>query len=132
MDNFGTLELTVYKNHRNQWVFDDADVGLVQEAFVAGADKVMDKLTEDYTVSARKGFKLYMRDMLPENTENSIEITHSEALFHDILGKSNYYNCDALGHRVWLCPNLYRFVTETPQVIWFWAEEIIEPQLPLP
>lgn len=124
MDNFGTLELTVYKNDRNQWVFDDPDVDLVQEAFVAGADEIMDKLTENYSESARSGFKLYMREAIPDDVDGAIECIHSELINHDLLGASNYYRCEALSKRIWLCPNLYRYVSNTPQIIWFWAEPI--------
>ena len=124
LDNFETLELTVYKSERNQWVFDDPDVGLVQEPFVAGADEIMDKLTESYSESARKGFKLFMREAIPEDVDDAIECIHSELIEHGILGRSNYYQCETLGKRIWLCPNLYRYITNTPQIIWFWAEPI--------
>lgn len=122
LDNFGTLTLIVYKNERNQWVFDDSDVGLVQEAFVAGADEIMDKLTENYVDTADSRFTLHMREAIPE--ENAIECIHSQHLSHDILGGSDYYTCAALGRRIWLCPNLSKYISSTPQILWFWGEPI--------
>jgi hypothetical protein len=124
LDNFGTLTLSVYKNAMEQWVFDDSDVGLVQEAFVAGANEIMDKLTEHYVDTADSRFTLHMREAIPEDVTNAIECIHSEHVSHDILGGSDYYNCSALNRRIWLCPNLYRYISSTPQILWFWGEPI--------
>lgn len=125
LENFNVLELTVYKSKRGQWVFDDSDVELTQEPFVAGADLIMDELVKTYK-SPQNGFKLFIREAVPDDIENAIECIHSEKLTHPLIGDSNYYRCSTLNRRIWLCPALYRYISYTPQVLWFWAEEIEE------
>ena len=43
--------------YEGMWVFDDPAVGLVREAFVAGIDVMLDKLTASIP-NAEKGFRL--------------------------------------------------------------------------
>jgi hypothetical protein len=45
--------------YEGQWVFDDEAVGLRREAFVAGADKIIDKMVEIENIpNAAHGFTL--------------------------------------------------------------------------
>lgn len=121
LDNFGILELFVYKDERFRWVFDDESNHLAQEPFVAGMDEVIDLLTEKFPNHGYDGIKLFMQEFATAETD-AIELTHHTACHHPLLGQSNYYWCKELDKKVWLCPNLYKYVTETPQVIMIWAK----------
>ena len=123
MEDIGVLELFVYKDERFRWVFDDADVGLAQEAFVAGMDVLIDKLTEDFENHGYDGFNFSMRAEFPVDGCSCVELVHNEALHHPLLGYSHYYSCELINRRVWLCHNLYRYVNIVPQVIWVCAKE---------
>ena len=43
--------------HEGLWVFDDAEVGLIKEPFVSGADDIIEKMVE-YLPDAENGFNL--------------------------------------------------------------------------
>ena len=122
MNETNVLELFVYKDEKYRWVFDDDEHNLAQEAFVAGMDLVIDHLTTDLPGCGYDGFVFCMSEFIGSNEYKFIELTHSEALIHPLLGQSNYYNCKELGIRAWLCNNLYRYIDHTPQVICCWAK----------
>lgn len=121
MEDFGILELFVYKDERFRWVFDDKGNGLSQEPFVAGMDEVIDLLTVNLPNHGYDGFKFCMREHYPDD-EVAIELTHYETMKHPLLGNSNYYWCEKLNKKVWLCHNLYKYVNHAPQVIFCWCK----------
>lgn len=102
--------LNVYK-FGDQWVFDDAAVGLDKEPFVAGADTLIDKLA-------------------PPN-ERKVGITFSDNFFptHDFtvdmvkddshINAGTYYHCEELKHDLWLCPALLKYFKTPPNKIYF-------------
>ena len=114
------IKFWVYKDERFRWVFDDAKIGLSQEVFVAGMDDLIDLLVKDIP-EATNGFMLYMDEWTGTNDHPFIVITHATAMTHPKLGQSNYYWCNELNKKVWLCNNLYRYIDHTPQVLCFWA-----------
>lgn len=89
------------------WVFDDDRVGLVREAFVAGADTLLDRLTGGrdkcsivFSDKEFPGFdvKLDRKDLFPEWGTD--------------------YFCEQLAHDVWLCPALNLYYPESPRTIY--------------
>lgn len=125
MKPYGTkpldITLFVYKDECFRWVFDDEANKLAQEAFVAGMDEVIDLLVENIP-NAYDGFTLCMREDVGSDEFPFIAITHDTAMHHNLLGQSNYYWCNELSTKVWLCNNLYRYVDHTPQTICLWVK----------
>jgi hypothetical protein len=122
LNDMGIAKFSVYKDERFRWVFDDAEAGLAQEAFVAGMDEVLDLLTEKLPNHGYDGFTLSMCEFVqPADVMDAIELTHHSAMHHPLLSQSNYYWCKELNKKVWLCPNLYKYVDHTPQVLMVWA-----------
>lgn len=88
------------------WVFDDPAVGLVKEAFVAGADTLLDKLAGD-------------NDRLLVNFASIPFPDHDFCL--EMREKTDWgttYFCEALGQEAWLCPALWKYFPESPKQIY--------------
>lgn len=86
-----------------QWVFDDETVGLVKEAFVAGADTLLDrmangkkKVTVLFSSSEFKGYDL------------KLDLTDTSPMGSD-------YFCKQLAHELWLCPALGHYFKIPPK-----------------
>jgi hypothetical protein len=90
------------------WAFDDPAVGLHREAFVAGADTLLDML-------------------VPPDKERCV-VTFSSAPFprfqHQLVIKGSehggtVYAHVATGHLLWLCPALLKYFSEPPALLYF-------------
>lgn len=92
------------------WVFDDADVGLVKEPFVSGADEVMDILTAALP-EAETGFTLLFSDRPFPGHHAVFERRREEH------GGWWYYS-PALDKEGWLCPALFRYFEEAPEKLY--------------
>ena len=73
--NPNVMQLRPYKWH-GQWVFDDPAANLQREAFVGGADHVMDFLTRGFAKSAAKGFLLTFSHMPFEGHQVTLRWLH--------------------------------------------------------
>lgn len=104
-------EINVIKPYRYGpgWVFDDAEKGLTREAFVAGADSVMDLFADElggvdtfYLTFSAKNFPShqYRFDWVGE------------------MNAGNLYRHADTGLTGWLCPALYKYFDETPASIY--------------
>lgn len=117
------LKLKVYKDERFRWVFDDSEFNLAQEAFVAGMDEVIDLITKDIP-DAIDGVYIHFQDGIGSDEYPFIVLTHSLSINHPKLGQSNYYYCEALDKKVWICNNMYRYSDTTPQILCLWATKL--------
>jgi len=120
------IELNMYRNSRGQLAFDDDRVGIKNEPFVAGMDKVLEALalqagSDTFTLKMR-GFAIPNCDITwtEKPTNEYFEVTLNERLYHNIVGRSHWYDCKKLEQRVWLCPNLHRYYNIAPDIIWFY------------
>lgn len=100
--------LEPYKTKTGQWVFDDPAVGLVKEAFVCGADALLDDLTEDIKDAENGVTLLFSENAFPGSM--CITRTHEES-------NGNWYVTD-YGHELWLCPALYKYFPKAPEKIY--------------
>lgn len=100
------------------WVFDDPNTGLEREAFVAGADLMMDKLTENIP-NADTGFNLLFAAIPFPGYDMVIDWVEP-----DLTNTGNFYVC--LEHEIvgWLCPALYKYFDVAPPKIYFKAQQI--------
>lgn len=95
------------------WVFDDERVGLLREAFVSGADLMMDKISENIP-NAQDGFNLlFSTTPFPDY---SMLIEWVETGSEEFGG--NVYLCREHGIFGWLCPALYLYFSAAPKTIY--------------
>jgi len=98
--------------HMGMWVFDDDRTGLVREAFVAGADTIIDNVLDSKGIQdAEKGFRLIFS--AGEFPEYDIRL--------DWLRESNggnWYRLDAHMLEGWLCPALLKYFDKAPEHIY--------------
>jgi len=96
-------------SHEGMWVFDDAAVGLVQEPFVSGADRIIDRLVEQVS-DAHNGFILIFSELPFPGHQVSLEWLREEC-------GGNVYRCNELDMVGWLCPALLQYFDEAPKQI---------------
>jgi hypothetical protein len=95
-----------YKFLDTIWVFDDPNKGLVQEAFVGGADTIIDLLT-CHIPDAATGFVLVFSAASFPGFQHRVEWRREQ-------GTGNIYYSPDLNVEGWLCPALLRYFDEPP------------------
>jgi hypothetical protein len=100
--------------HEGMWVFDDPDVGLRKEPFVAGIDTMIDRLVADIPNAAR-GFKLLFSPTPFPGSSVKLEWRREEY-------GGNWYYCPQLGLEGWLCPALFKYFDKAPTELYGKAE----------
>lgn len=98
-----------YKLH-GLWVFDDPNVGLVQEPFVSGVDAMIDHLVADFP-DADLGFCLLFSPRPFPGYQVVLERDRAEM-------DGNWYRWDAAQMEGWLCPALFNYFDEAPPQIY--------------
>lgn len=95
--------------HQGQWVFDDESAGLNKEPFVAGADTIIDVMTDSIS-DAESGFTLIF---------SANPFPGSQAVFDWLRAESggNWYYSPDLDMEGWLCPALFKYFEEAPAKI---------------
>ncbi len=92
------------------WVFDDPQVGLVQEPFVGGADAIIDRVTAGIP-DAEKGFRIvFSAEPFPGHDLH--------LLWRRREMSGNVYYCEALDAEGWLCPALFRYFESAPKELY--------------
>lgn len=109
MNTINVIE--IYKYH-DIWVFDDESTGLIREAFVSGADLIIDKMVE-HIPNAENGFIcIFSGKYFPTATyELKLKIRGDEKI-------GNWYTCEELGIDGWLCGALYKYFDVEPESIY--------------
>jgi len=97
----------------NTWVFDDARVNLDKEAFVSGADDIIDYITVPIQ-DPHKGVTIDF-DAFPFDG-----YTHVLIWSHQNAG-GNVYNLEGTPIMGWLCPALFKFFKSPPARIYLKA-----------
>jgi hypothetical protein len=96
--------------YQGTWVFDDEAKGLVREAFVSGADQIIERAVADIP-QADSGFTLVFSAIAFPGHRLAFERRHAEA------GGYWYYSPD-LDREGWLCPALFHYFEEAPERIY--------------
>mgnify|MGYP003334808755 CR=1 FL=1 len=102
-----------YKYH-DSWVFDDESKNLHREAFVSGADDMLDVLTADHP-KAKNGFNLYFSEF--EFPGYQIKLTWDR---EEMQG--NIYRWEDQDIEGWLCPSLLLYFSKAPKNIYIKAK----------
>lgn len=92
-------------------VFDDPAVGLVREAFVAGADAVLAVLAQRVCDDIENGFTVLFSDRPFPGYQAKMKWVRTE---YD----GNVYFCEELQKEGWLCPALLKYFEAAPQEIY--------------
>ena len=88
------------------WVFDDPAVGLVREAFVSGADGIIELMVADVP-GAEEGFTLTFSAQSFPGHQTRLERVREE-------DGGNWYYCPELDREGWLCPALFKYFKTAP------------------
>ncbi len=125
----------LYKLYGVQWVFDDPSKDIVAEAFVCGADTLIDKIItkkfgnpEDNTWYNDNYVMRFSRNDFPGSY--SIEYQPSEGLRNnsidikenmEIVDNGSYwvYNGDDKEHLLWLCDTLDEYFSHNDKLLFF-------------
>src|ERR1700750_1609956 len=89
------------------WVFDDANVGLVREPFVGGADTMIDVATA-HLANAKLGFVAVFSAGYFPAAKIVLEWAREE-------GGGNVSRSAEKDMEGWLCPALFKYFEQTPQ-----------------
>jgi hypothetical protein len=87
--------------------FDDPDVGLVREPFVAGVPEMIDRVVRDLP-DASSGFNLIFSDRPFPGAELVLEREREE-------DGGQWYRWPETGAQGWLCPALYQYFETAPE-----------------
>jgi hypothetical protein len=98
------------------WVFDDTIRNLVEEPFVMGADRIIDKLVNDN--QCQKCNFIFSNIEMPESTT----ILEKVPRLKTPVGA--YYKCNKTGLIGWLCPALNLYFKESPDKIYVKIENL--------
>ena len=107
------MVIAPYK-HSDMWVFDDPAVGLSREPFIAGIDKMIDKLVADIP-NADRGWKAIFSASPFPGHEVKLEWRREES-------GGNWYYSDKYQMEGWLCPALFKYFNQAPREIYVRAE----------
>jgi hypothetical protein len=101
--------------NNSAWVFDDAEVGLFREPFVAGIDKMIDLLIAGIP-NAHRGFKmLFSANPFPDY-DVKLEWRREDC-------GGNWYHSALFNMEGWLCPALFLYFKQAPKLIYVQALE---------
>jgi uncharacterized protein DUF6717 len=103
------LVIHPYKHH-GVWVFDDPNVGLVQEPFVSGADVMIDKMVADIS-DADSGVTILFSAQPFPGCQHEFKWQREEY-------GGNWYFSPEYGIEGWLCPALFKYFDRAPERIY--------------
>jgi hypothetical protein len=95
-----------YKDN-GTWVFDDLQRNLVREPFVAGTDKMIDRVVADIP-DAAKGFRLTFSASPFTGHRYRLDWLREE-------GGGNWYRSEQMEMEGWLCPALLLYFPAAPK-----------------
>ncbi|MCA9248576.1 MAG: hypothetical protein KDA42_15730 [Planctomycetales bacterium] len=110
--------LIILKPYRygGTWVFDDANVGLVREPFVAGVPEMIDHLVADIP-NSDTGFRMVVCPRPFPGYQKKLTWLRGD-------GFGNWYRLDDPPMEGWICPAMFRYYSEAPDELYVMAEAI--------
>ncbi|MFO0790649.1 MAG: DUF6717 family protein [Pirellulales bacterium] len=102
--------------YNGTWVFDDPQVGLAREPFVAGVPQMIDVLVADIP-DAAKGFRLTVSANPFPDYEKKLTWVRGDK-------GGNYFKLDDPPMEGWLCPALFRYYKKAPPELYVKADPV--------
>ena len=102
--------------YKGTWVFDDPQVGMRREPFVAGVPEMMDVLVKDVP-NAKTGFRMLFSATAFPGYQHKLTWLRFD-------GDGNTYRLEDPPMEGWICPALFRYYREPPKEIYIKAEPI--------
>jgi hypothetical protein len=96
------------------WVFDDDQLGLHREPFVAGVPEMINQLVKDIP-DAKQGFRLTCSETAFPGYQKKLTWVRAE-------NGGNYYRLDKPELEGWLCPAMFQYFSHTPKVLYVRAD----------
>jgi hypothetical protein len=96
--------------YNGTWVFDDPEVGLSKEPFVAGIPEMIETITADIP-DAEDGFSLCFSALPFPGYQQELSWVRAES-------GGNWYRSDELGGEGWLCPAMFKYFDEAPETLY--------------
>jgi len=103
---------------RGQWVFDDPAVGLRREAFVAGADTMLDRMTVDIPFAGNGVLMIFSASDFPGADHKFTRVREEQG--------GNWYHSEEYGADGWLCPALFKYFDTAPAELYVKVSPIRE------
>ncbi len=100
-----------YRFAGRMWVFDDPRFGLVQEAFISGADIIIDRAVAHIPDAATGFLMVFSSVPFPGHTFR-LEWRRADS-------EGNWYYAPAFDVEGWLCPALLKYFDNPPRKIFF-------------
>jgi hypothetical protein len=96
--------------YEEMWVFDDERVGLIQEPFVSGADRMIEQMVADIP-TAEDGFVLMFAGTPFPGYQATLVWNRAEY-------GGNWYHSVQLDMEGWLCPAMFKYFDRAPENIY--------------
>lgn len=97
--------------YQGLWVFDDENVGLVQEPFVAGADTLIDSALAAQGIDGDRGFRLlFSQSEFPGYDYRFAWVREGDG--------GNWYHSEDFQSEGWLCPALFEYFDSAPKLLY--------------
>jgi hypothetical protein len=100
--------------YNGTWVFDDPEVGLRREPFVAGVPEMIDVLVEGIP-DAKDGFRLLFSANPFPGHQKTLTWLRGDS-------QGNFYKLDDPPMESWICPAMFKYYRAPPKTIYVKAE----------
>jgi hypothetical protein len=104
--------------YEGTWVFDDQQVGLRREPFIAGVPEMINQVVKDVP-NARQGFRLTCSEHEFPGYQKKLDWVRADR-------GGNFYRLEETGMEGWLCPAMFRYFSHTPKTLYVRTDAIAE------
>lgn len=106
-----------YRTRGGGWSFDDKEVGLQGEPFVAGIPQIINSI-----VGRRRKFTAYIsKDPVPDYTGHLVKMDLVDKEMKNLVGEG-WYQFNGTSMVGWLCPATLKYFKDYPENIYFRIE----------
>ena len=115
-DKTGNQINTIYPYRtKGGWAFDDEDVGLYKEPFIAGIPEIIDSI-----VKKRNSFTAHISSSpIPNFTGHLVKLSDGEVKKAGLVPETGWYGLKGTDMVGWLCPATLKYFADYPESIYF-------------
>ena len=125
MNNMSIYAVKLYKLNGMQWVFDDPTNNIYREAFVAGADTLIDKIiARDHNLDEVKNKEFVLTFSLIDFPGSTIieRLSQKAAMSYganELVESGSWWHSDPEDQLLWLCPTLSVYADDEVDTLFF-------------